>query len=71
MPMRNKIKELLDSRGITRYEFWKKTGVAQRTAYDLYDKPEQYPSGEVMDKICSTYGVMPNDVIEWIPETTN
>ena len=64
--MRNKIKAFLESRGISRYRFWNDTGNAQRTAYDLYDKPEQYPSGDVMDKICTTYEIQPGELLEWV-----
>ncbi len=64
--MRNKIKQFLDSRGITRYQFWKATGVAQRTAYDLYENPKQLPSSTVLTKICDTYEVQPGELLEWI-----
>lgn len=66
--MRNKIKNFLDDREITRYQFRKDTGIAQRTAYDLYARPEQLPSSTVLDKICSTYKVQPGELIEWVPE---
>jgi DNA-binding Xre family transcriptional regulator len=66
MTMKNKIKDFLDSRGVTPYQFWKQTEVAQRTAYDLYNNPEQYPSRDVMDKICSTYGIQPGQILEWV-----
>ncbi len=65
--MRNKIKEFLDSRGITPYRFRKDTGIAQRTAYDLYNNSSHYPSKEVMSKICNTYRIQPGDLLEWIP----
>jgi DNA-binding Xre family transcriptional regulator len=66
MPMRNKIKQFLDTKGITRYQFRKDTGIAQRTAYDLYEKPEQIPSGTVLEKICSTYKIQPGVLLEWV-----
>jgi len=68
MPVRNKIKPFLDQKGITPYQFRKETGIAQRTAYDLYNKPEQLPSSTVLEKICSTYKVQPGELLEWIPE---
>lgn len=67
--MRNKIKQFLDDRGITPYQFRKDTGVAQRTAYDLYNNPEQLPSSTVLGKICDTYEVQPGELLEWIPPT--
>jgi len=68
MAIRNRIKELVDSRGISVYRFWKDTGVGQNTAYDLYRHPERYPMAEVMDAICRAYGVTPGDVLEYIPD---
>jgi len=70
MPMRNKIKPFLSSMGITRYRFWKDTRIAMRTAYDLYEHPEQIPAGTVLEKICSTYQVQPGELLEWIPDET-
>lgn len=65
--MRNKIKQFLDSRGITRYRFMKDTGVAQATAYSLYENPLQLPSSTVLGKICDTYRVQPGELLEWVP----
>lgn len=70
MPMKNKIKQFLDSRGITPYKFRQDTGVAQRTAYDLYNKSEQLPSSTVLEKICSTYEVQPGELLEWVKESS-
>ena len=64
--MRNKIKQFLDSRGITPYKFRQDTGIAQRTAYDLYNNPEQIPSSTVLDKICDAYEVQPGELLEWV-----
>lgn len=66
--MRNKIKQFLEERGKTRYQFWKETGIAARTAYDLYNKPEQLPSSTVLAKICSTYEIQPGELLEWVSE---
>ncbi len=66
--MRNKIKQFLEDRGKTRYQFWKETGIATRTAYDLYSKPEQLPSSTVLAKICSTYEIQPGELLEWVSE---
>jgi DNA-binding Xre family transcriptional regulator len=65
MPVINKIKPFLDSRGITRYRFGKAVGISQTTAYTLYDKPDQLPSSTVLSKICDTYRVQPGELIEW------
>jgi DNA-binding Xre family transcriptional regulator len=65
MPVINKIKPFLDSRKITRYRFGKAVGISQTTAYTLYDNPDQLPSSTVLSKICDTYEVQPNEVLEW------
>ena len=69
MPLRNKIKQFIDQKGISVYRFRQETGIAQRTAYDLYNKAEQLPSPDVLRKICDTYQVQPNELMEWIVST--
>lgn len=69
MAIRNRIKDLVDGMGKNRYRFWKETGVAQNTAYALYDDPTQIPTAAVMDKICNAYGVQPGDFIVHVPDT--
>jgi DNA-binding Xre family transcriptional regulator len=66
MAMKNRIKAFVDAQGITVYEFRKRTGLANRTAYDLYNNPSQYPAKGVMDKICSTFNVQPGDLLEYV-----
>ncbi len=63
MPVKNKIKQILDAKKMTRYEFWKKTGLAQNTAYRLYDDPLYVPGAQVMTKIFEAYGWQPGDYI--------
>lgn len=67
MPVINTIKEFVDGRGLTRYQFRKDTGIAQRTAYDLYGNPFQLPSSTVLTKICDFYEVQPSLLMKWIP----
>ncbi len=66
MPMKNRVKALVDSRGITVYRFWQDTGISRNTAYDLYNNPSRFPTAEVMAAIISTYGVEPNDIVEFV-----
>lgn len=70
MAIRNRIKELVDAKGKSRYRFWKDVGVSQNTAYALYDDPTQIPTGEVMDKICRAYGIQPGDFLIFTPDET-
>ncbi len=66
MPMKNKIKMLVDDRGISVYQFRKDTGIAQATAYELYNNPKHLPSIRVLERICEAYRMQPNDVIELV-----
>jgi len=69
MSMKNKIKAFIDSNPeLTIYGFRQKTGIANKTAYDLYHNPGQYPSREVMNKICKAFNIQPGDLLEWVPE---
>lgn len=62
--MINKVKLLVDSKGISVYRFGKEAGIAQTTAYALYNDPRHLPSIGVLKRICEVYQVQPNDVIE-------
>lgn len=63
--MKNKIKDFLEKRGVTPYRFGKDVEISQTTAYALVNNPDQLPSSTVLSKICDTYKVQPNEVIEW------
>ena len=65
----NTIKEFVDAQGITPYQFRKDVGIAQRTAYDLYNNPLQLPSSSVLTKICDCYEIQPSILLKWIPKT--
>lgn len=66
MPVRNKVKQFVDAKGISVYQFRKDTGIAQRTAYDLYNNPNQIPNAVVLTKICDKYEIQPSEILEWI-----
>lgn len=68
MGAKNKIKDLLDQQGITRYRFWKDTGLSRATAYRLCDEPTYIPTGDVIEKICRAYGWQPGDFIIYEPD---
>lgn len=69
MPVKNKLKDFLNQRGITPYRFQKEVGIAVRTAYDLYNNPEQIPSSVVLTKICDAYEIQPGEILEWVKKT--
>lgn len=65
MTVRNTIKEFVDKQGITVYAFWKKAGIAQGTAYSLYNNPYQLPNSSVISKICDAFRIQPNEILRW------
>jgi DNA-binding Xre family transcriptional regulator len=71
MPVINKIKPFLQSKGITPYRFQRDVAIAQRTAYDLYNNSAQLPSSNVLSKICDAYRIQPGEIIEWIDPSQN
>lgn len=71
MVVRNKIKEFVERRNMSVYAFREKTGIANKTAYDLVNTPTQIPSGNVITKICDAFEVQPNEILEWVPDRGN
>lgn len=75
MTVRNKIKEFLEQRpdpvtgksGTSAYRFWRETNLSRPTAYRLVADTAYIPSGDVLDKICSTYHVQPGELLVWFP----
>lgn len=69
MPMRNRVSDLIQRLGVTAYRFAEDTGISKNTVYLLKNKPSQFPSGEIFDRIIGTYpDLTPNDIVEWTPE---
>ena len=68
MGAKNRIKALLDQRSITRYRFWKDTGLSRETAYRLCDDPSYFPTGDVIEKICRADNWQPGDFIIYEPD---
>ena len=66
--MINTVKQFVDSRGITVYQFRKETGIAQATAYRLYNNSVEIPRGDVLSAICRTYKIQPGDLLRWVPD---
>ncbi|GAB1540155.1 hypothetical protein NUACC21_28240 [Scytonema sp. NUACC21] len=67
MPIKNRIKQFVDGMGITRYQFYKDTGIAPSTAYNLYNNPDWIPQVTALNKICDYYQVQPSELIYWEP----
>lgn len=63
--MQNKIRQIIEAKGITAYRFWKDTGVARATAFRLAADPSYIPGNDAMDKICRAYGLDAGDLLEF------
>lgn len=68
MPLRNRVKELIDNMGISRYQFCKDTGLTQNTGYRLYKDSDYIPGADALLKICKAYKIQPGVLIEYLPE---
>jgi DNA-binding Xre family transcriptional regulator len=68
MATKNRLMELLNQQGTTRYRFWQDTGLSRATAYRLCDDPNYIPTGDVIEKICRAYGWQPGDFIVYEPD---
>lgn len=68
MPLKNQIKAFVDSKGITRYQFCKATGLSQNTVYRLYKDPNYIPGSEALLKICEAYNIQPGVLIKYLPK---
>lgn len=68
MVVKNTILEFLNSRGITRYSFWKETGISRPTAYKVADDPYYIPSGATINAICKAYDLQPGEFIKYVEE---
>ncbi|MEB3829472.1 helix-turn-helix domain-containing protein [Phormidium sp. CCY1219] len=66
MPMKNKVKEFVDARGMSVYRFIKDTGIAPNTGYSLYRNSHHMPSPGVLAAICDAYKVQPSEILEWV-----
>ena len=69
----NRIREFVDSRGMTVDQFWKAAeaagGLTEPTAYRLYKDPFSIPSGKVLDAIHEAFPeVTPNDFLAFVSE---
>lgn len=67
MPVRNKLKEFVEKKGISIYQFWQEAGISRTTAYSLSGDPKQLPNSSVLHKICDRYRIQPSEILEWIP----
>jgi len=76
MTVFNRIKEFLNSHPdsvtgkpfTSAYRFWQDTQLSRSTAYRLYNDASYIPTGDVLDKICSSYKIKPGLILDWEPD---
>jgi DNA-binding Xre family transcriptional regulator len=69
MPMINVLKDFLATKGVeTAYQFHKKTGLPQATAYRLYNKRNVYPDQKTQEIVCRVFDVQPGDFLRYEPD---
>jgi Cro/C1-type HTH DNA-binding domain len=63
--IQNKLKQVIEASGKTRYAWAKSSGISQKTIYNLYDDPLRVPDAKVLALLCDQ-GYEIQDVIEHV-----
>ncbi|WP_219670792.1 helix-turn-helix domain-containing protein [Clostridioides difficile] len=63
--MENKIMELLDKKGKTRYWLAKEIGIKQQSLNKIASNETVSIRFDILEKICTTLECTPNDVLGW------
>lgn len=66
--MRNRVKAIVEGKGITPYRFWKDVGCSRDVAYKLVNDSNYIPRENVLEAICKVYGLQPGDILEYVPD---
>lgn len=65
MALRNRVKEFLQERKLSAYQFIKDTGISATTGYELARNPSHLPAIASLDKICDTYEIQVSEIVVW------
>ena len=66
MPIRWKLKELAEARGLTGYALAGKTGLTRQALYHLMRKPvAERVDAETLAKLCAALDCQPGDLLEY------
>jgi putative transcriptional regulator len=63
-----KLKAVLKSKGWTRYELRKRSGVTYPTLLALYRNTSKGYRADVLDKLCYALMCQPGDLLKWQPQ---
>lgn len=64
----NRLRDLLDSRGLSSFRLSKMTNLSPTTTRKIYTDQEYIPSPDVLERICIGLGVQPGDILEISPK---
>lgn len=60
----NRLKEVLDSRGLSSFKLSKLTQLSPTTTRKIYTDKDYIPSPDVLERICLGLQVQPGDILE-------
>lgn len=68
MPIRFRVRELLEKNGMTQTELQLRTGLAYSTISDLYHNKARRIDVGTLDALCTALACEVGDVLEYLPE---
>jgi len=64
----NRLKELLDARGVSSFKLSKLTQLSPTTTRKIYSDKDYIPSPDVLERICIGLEIQPGDILEITPK---
>jgi len=64
----NRLKELLDTRGVSSFKLSKLTQLSPTTTRKIYSDKDYIPSPDVLERICIGLEIQPGDILEITPK---
>lgn len=63
MALKNRVKEFLQERKLSAYQFIKDTGISESTGYELARNSSHLPSIASLEKICDAYEIETSEIV--------
>lgn len=64
----NRLKDLLDARGVSSFRLSKLTNLSPTTTRKIYSDKDYIPSPDVLERICIGLEIQPGDILEITPK---
>jgi DNA-binding Xre family transcriptional regulator len=64
----NRLKDILDSKGLSSFRLSKLTSLSPTTTRKIYSDRDYIPSPDVLERICIGLQVQPGDILEITPK---